>query len=216
MDFAWKIKPQRLFIWLFEGSWMKSRISEKRNYGCQDAVFLAQSKLPCHCDNAPYIHHCKDMVWWRQTSLMSWTWTAQFSAKVIPQGQADAWDNGVEDDMCLRNFMQIEINKMYPPRWWALLLYSRSLCTFWKTLVFLAQTASSNLTSYHMHQPFTFPPVTCSLKETYLAITENITMNHPRFQKSRFQETPAESLELWQPLCCVCVWCPHKRTMAVS
>ena len=71
---------------------------------------------------------------------------------------------------------------------------------------FFAQTASSNLTSYHMHQPFIFPPVTCSLKETYLAITENITMNHPRFQKSRFQEIPIESVELWQPLCCVCVY----------
>lgn len=105
-----------------------------------------------------------------------------------------------------------------PPNWWALLLYSRLLCTFWKTFFFFGPNSILQ---------FDFLPYAPAFYiSTYHMLTKrNLSCHHwkyhnesPKISKEQFQETPVESLELWQPLCCVCVcvWCPHRRTVAVS
>lgn len=60
------------------------------------------------------IHGPKATAWWTQSCLMSWMWIAQFSAKVTPYRQANAWGNRIENNTCQRSFVQITINKTCP------------------------------------------------------------------------------------------------------
>lgn len=80
------------------------------------------------------------------------------------------------------------------------------MCTFWKTLCFSAQTVSSNLTSYYRQQPFLFPAVTFSLKEQSLAITENVAAMSQDSRRAGSKRDTCRRSELWQLLCCMCVW----------
>ena len=97
------------------------------------------------------------------------------------KGKQMLGDNGVENNMCLRNFMQIKINKMYP-NWWASLLCFRLLWTFWKAFWLFCR--NSILHFDFLPYALDFYISTCHiLKEPSLATTENITMNEPRFQK---------------------------------
>lgn len=87
--------------------------------------------------------------------------------------------------MCLRNFVQIKINKTCPvdephysvPDYCAL---SGIVFFFLFFVFFFAQTAYLNLTSYYITSLFYSQ---LSLKEQSLATTENAEINEPRFQK---------------------------------
>lgn len=156
-------------------------------------------------------------MWWRQSYLMSWTWRAQFLAKVNPQGQADSWDNGVEKNMGQRNSVQIEINKMFPtpkPHY----CVPNYCAPSGKPPVFLTRqhpqiwllTICTSLLYFQLS-------CSCS-KNRVLPPLRTLQWVSQDSKREGSKETRVAGLELWLLFCCVCVWFPQQgasRTTAV-
>lgn len=171
----------------------------RRKSGCR-----VPSPEPDAAVTNPHVYSPKAVVGWRQTWLRSWTWIAQFSAKFTLQGEADVWDNGVENNTGLRNSVQIGINKTCPTD--ELHHHVPNDCPLSeKHFCFLAQTVSLSLTSYCRTSLLHFK---CHI------LTQRTESCHPwegcnAPTKISEEQVPKERLvecwELWQPLCaCAC------------
>lgn len=90
----------------------EDRISEKGNDACRDVVYPDQNQsFPCCYDKFPY-----SLPQGHGVVKAMLPYGLDVVSSVLSQGHPgrtnNAWDNGVENNMCLKTSMQIKINKM--------------------------------------------------------------------------------------------------------